>query len=197
MSSHVHSEADDVWENAASTPSLPPVLGFTAPSGMGKTTLLEQVIAQLSRRGYRVAALKHGHHPAEPDTPGKDSHRLRLAGAATVLFAGPGLWFMVQRGWGGDDPELMEHLARLVGHDLILVEGYHQAAGFSKIAVHRVGAGIDPEWLKGRNDLVAVATDAPDLESPLVCLPLNDPARVADFIVRFLSLSPHPAGRAG
>jgi len=65
-----------------------PLLGFAAFSGTGKTTLLEQLIPLLVKQGLRVALVKHSHHNIEMDTPGKDSYRLRKAGASQVVLAG-------------------------------------------------------------------------------------------------------------
>ncbi|MBF0165915.1 MAG: molybdopterin-guanine dinucleotide biosynthesis protein MobB, partial [Magnetococcales bacterium] len=39
-------------------PTLPPVIGFVAPSGTGKTTLMERVIGHLVASGLKVAAIK-------------------------------------------------------------------------------------------------------------------------------------------
>ena len=58
-----------------------PVLGFAAFSGTGKTTLLKQLIPQLAERGIRLGVIKHAHHNFDIDKPGKDSYRLRKAGA--------------------------------------------------------------------------------------------------------------------
>ena len=52
---------------------LPPILSFVAPSGTGKTTLLENVIKDLAARGLRVAVLKHDAHRLELDKHGKDT----------------------------------------------------------------------------------------------------------------------------
>ncbi|MBF0177321.1 MAG: molybdopterin-guanine dinucleotide biosynthesis protein B [Magnetococcales bacterium] len=161
------------------------VIGFAAPSGTGKTTLMEGVIEVLHVRGLRVAALKHGHHAADPDVPGKDTHRFRRAGAESVLFAGPGLWFMVQQS-RDSAPGLEEHLARLAGHDLILVEGYLDHP-HPKIAIYRSTAARawrERSW----QNIVAVACDKPPPEAlpgvPL--LPLDDPGSVAEFILAFI-----------
>jgi molybdopterin-guanine dinucleotide biosynthesis protein MobB len=50
----------------------------------GKTTLVEQLIQSFRELGLCVGAIKHTHHQHELDTPGKDSHRHREAGAAVV-----------------------------------------------------------------------------------------------------------------
>ena len=70
----------------ASSTTLP-VLGFVAFSGTGKTTLLSKLIPALRERGVRCAVIKHSHHDFEIDKPGKDSHRLREAGADQVILA--------------------------------------------------------------------------------------------------------------
>jgi len=64
-----------------------PVIGFAACSGTGKTTLLTQLLPLLSAHGLRVGMIKHSHHDFEIDKPGKDSYRLREAGAQQLLIA--------------------------------------------------------------------------------------------------------------
>jgi len=54
-------------------------------SGMGKTTLLERLIPELTGRGLKVSLIKHSHKNIEIDRPGKDSFRLREAGCSEVL----------------------------------------------------------------------------------------------------------------
>lgn len=172
------------------TPPVIPVMGFAAPSGRGKTTLMEAVIRRLDARGLRVAAIKHGHHAIDFDVPGKDSYRFRQAGARTVLFAGANLWFMVQR----IDPTdaafgLEEHFRRVApGHDLVLVEGY-KSSPWPKIAVMRSALSSPGEW-REIEGVVAVAADGPvsDLPPDLPWLSLDDPEAVAAFIVAYCGL---------
>ena len=66
-----------------------PVIGFSAYSGTGKTTLMEQVIRLLTENGVRVAVIKHDVHGFEIDRPGKDSYRHAQAGAHTVVITSP------------------------------------------------------------------------------------------------------------
>jgi molybdopterin-guanine dinucleotide biosynthesis adapter protein len=163
-----------------------PVLGFTAPSGTGKTTLMEGVIVQLSQAGLRVAAIKHGHHPADPDIPGKDTYRFRHAGAETVMFASKKRWFIIQELDNRPEPNLAEQIERLKGHDLILVEGYKND-DHPKIVLHRAGMS-DPTFYRQLTHVVALATDDPNLEAELPLLPLSEPATVAAFIKKQFSL---------
>ena len=66
--------------------SSPVVLGFIAKSGTGKTTLISRLIPILNERGHKVGLIKHSHHDFETDQPGKDSYRLRKAGASPVVL---------------------------------------------------------------------------------------------------------------
>lgn len=119
------------------------MVSFVAPSGTGKTTLLESVIKQLSGMGYRVAAVKHDAHRIELDTEGKDSWRLRSAGAADTLLVGRN-----QIAWMGaiDDGPSLAALVEVfcASADLIVVEGF-RSAGLDTIRVQRSEVD-DPTW---------------------------------------------------
>lgn len=101
----------------------PVLLVVAAGSGAGKTTLLERLIPALAARGVRCAAVKLTHHDVDPDPEGKDSRRLRDAGAAAAVLGGPrvtSVFVPERRG--------VAALARLAadaagGTDLVLVEG--------------------------------------------------------------------------
>lgn len=165
--------------------TLIPVVGFVAPSGTGKTTLVRQVVAVLSERGLRIGYLKHAHHRFDLDVPGKDSYEVREAGAHQTLLASRARWALqVQNPVQGEDPNLDRMLSRfeLERLDLVLVEGFKHAH-YPKIEVHRPTCGEAPLY-PGDPGIIAVATDAPlALEPPLVVLPLNTPEAVADFIL--------------
>jgi len=115
-----------------------PLLGFSAYSGTGKTTLLEQIIPLLVDRGLHVALVKHSHHDIEMDKPGKDSYRLRKAGAAQVILAGTHRSICFHEHKQAHDSELSEQLTLLNTNelDLVLVEGYRDQ-DFPKIELHR------------------------------------------------------------
>lgn len=163
--------------------TAPQVMGFAAWSGTGKTTLLTQVIGLLSERGVRIAAIKHSHHDFEMDQPGKDSHRLRMAGAGQMLIASPHRWAMISETPERKEPELDELLARIDAEraDLILVEGFKQAA-FPKIELHRPELGR-PLLYPDDPNIIAVATHATaELKTGLPRLDINQPDAIADFI---------------
>lgn len=164
--------------------SHPPLLGFAAYSGTGKTTLLTRLIPILKQRDLQLGVIKYSHHDFEIDHPGKDSYRLRVAGATPVMVVSPYrraviTEFPVQR-----EINLQEQLDLFPaqGLDLILVEGFrHQA--FSKIELHRPLLG-KPLIYPGDSGIIAVASDLP-LQTPahIPCLDLNDPDNIARFII--------------
>ncbi|MEG3640368.1 molybdopterin-guanine dinucleotide biosynthesis protein B [Magnetococcus sp. PR-3] len=157
-----------------------PVIGFFAPSGTGKTTLIEQITHILSQRGYVVSVIKYGHHKASPDIPGKDSDRFRRAGAESVFYAGPSSWFQVREHPSSEQPDPRQLLPYMDDPDLVLVEGY-KAGDIPKILVHRQGIEIDPIDIP--TPLLAVVSDDPNYPTDCPVLPLNDAEAVANHMM--------------
>ena len=164
-----------------------PLLGFAAYSGSGKTTLLERLIPELRRNGLRLALVKHSHHDFEMDQPGKDSYRLRKAGASQILLASPWRTAWIREGDGRGDPRLEELLDRLDVSvlDLVLVEGFRHEA-FPKIEIHRP-ALEKPLLCEEDPHILALACDGePRGCAALPRLDLNDAAAVAGWILDWM-----------
>lgn len=73
-------------------------VGIIGARNSGKTTLIEKMASHLSKRGLKVATVKHTFHSHTFDTEGKDTFRHRQAGARftvgissadMALFASP------------------------------------------------------------------------------------------------------------
>jgi molybdopterin-guanine dinucleotide biosynthesis protein B len=155
--------------------SHPRVFGVTGWKNSGKTTLVERLVAEFVRRGWRVATIKHAHHDVDIDQPGTDSFRHRAAGATEVVLVG-GLRYAIMREQA--EPKLAEVLQRLAPADVVLIEGFKHEPHF-KIEV-RVGAGkslaaSDPA-------IVAIAADERPAETNLPWFRRDDIAGIADFI---------------
>ncbi len=157
------------------------VFGIAGRSGSGKTTLIEAMLPLLGAAGLRVSVIKHSHHDFQLEPPGKDSARFRLAGAQEVMVASPFRYAIVHELRGAPEPSLQDQIARLAPADLVLVEGFKHA-GIPRIEVYRPALG-KPPLHEGDAAFLAVATDAV-LNTALPCLPLNQPAVVAEFIRR-------------
>ncbi len=160
-----------------------PIVSIVGKSNSGKTTLLEKIVADLVRRGYRIATIKHNRHGFDIDHEGKDSYRHKKAGACTTVLSSPHQLALIQD--VDHDHSFQEIRDKYIsGADLILTEGF-KVNDYPKIEVFR--AELKRGLISSREDgLVAVASDV-KLEIDVPCLDLNDPGAVADFIeVQFL-----------
>ncbi|MGZ8189777.1 MAG: molybdopterin-guanine dinucleotide biosynthesis protein B [Methylococcaceae bacterium] len=161
-----------------------PLLGFAAFSGTGKTTLLTQLIPILKKNGLRVGLIKHGHHDFEMDTPGKDSFRLRKAGASPVMIVSRNRRAIITEIIPEKEPRLDDQLKHFDQSelDLILVEGF-KAEQFPKIELHRLSLN-QPLLYPDDPDIIAIASDC-KLETPdhLIQLDINQPEMIAGFIL--------------
>ncbi|KMW72665.1 molybdopterin-guanine dinucleotide biosynthesis protein B [Photorhabdus luminescens subsp. luminescens] len=164
-----------------------PLLGITAYSGTGKTTLLKQVIPLLRQRQIRVGLIKHTHHDMDVDKPGKDSYELRKAGAEQTLVANQQRWALMTETPDSMKVDLNYLASRFDPNslDLILVEGFkdepiNKIALYRNILNHRLSDLLDQH-------VIAVASDE-KLETILPQLNINQPKQVADFIVEWLNM---------
>ena len=100
-----------------------PIISIVGKSDSGKTTLIEKLVPELVRRGYRVATVKHDVHGFEVDREGKDSWRHKQAGAHTVIISSPQKVALIRD--VEKDSTLDEIRGRWVQDvDLLLSEGY-------------------------------------------------------------------------
>ncbi|SPH24007.1 Molybdopterin-guanine dinucleotide biosynthesis adapter protein [Defluviimonas aquaemixtae] len=160
--------------------------GVTGWKNSGKTHLVERLVAEITRRGISVSTVKHAHHAADLDQPGRDSYRHREAGAQEVLVASPIRWALLHELRGAPEPPLGDLLARLSPVDLVLIEGYKREA-HPKIETHRAGTG-HPLLARANPTIRAVASDTSPEGSEVPVLDLNDTAAIADFVLAEVGL---------
>lgn len=170
----------------------PKIMGFVGRSGMGKTTLLTQVVPIITATGLTVNVIKHSHHDIELEPPEKDSYRFRQAGATEVVVSSPFRFAMIHELRDGEaEPSLDALVARMAPVDVTLVEGFKRD-DHPKIEVFRAHQpGVMPLYPVDVR-IIAVATDGP-LPADLpafrgTLLDINDPDAVAAFVWGSLSL---------
>lgn len=166
----------------------PPVFGVVGWKNSGKTTLMSNIIRELTGRGFEVSVIKHAHAKFEIDHPGRDSFKMREAGARQVMLSSPRR-FAVMRELKTDPEMTFEELLPYAGDcDLVLVEGYKRDA-YPKIEIRRDGAASREPLSASFPQVVAIASDRPEQEQgSLPVFHLDDIAHIADFIVANLRL---------
>ncbi len=132
-----------------------PIVSIVANSETGKTTLLEQLVRELKRRGYRLAVIKHTAQDFELDRQGTDSWRLAQAGSDAMILSSPSKLAILKPVERDMTPG---EISRLIGQDfdLILTEGFKKS-DTPKIEVHRKELG--KELLCSPEELFALVTD--------------------------------------
>lgn len=125
--------------------ALPPMLAVVGRKHAGKTTLVVQLCAELTRRGHRVMTLKHGSHTFSLDPQGTDTYRHYHEGnAERVAMISPDKFALVARHAEEPTPEAI--VARhLSDADLVLCEGF-KASRIPKVEIHRREAYERPLW---------------------------------------------------
>jgi len=157
------------------------VFGIAGHSGMGKTTLLERLVPELTSRGLSVSLVKHSHKAIEIDRPGKDSYRLREAGCQEVLLLGNERWALMHELRGESEPPLDYLLSRLQHCDLVLVEGF-KSGDFPKLEVWRHSEGKPPLWPDWPGIVAMACEGEPPLQVPCR-LALADTEAIADLVL--------------
>jgi molybdopterin-guanine dinucleotide biosynthesis adapter protein len=157
-----------------------PIVSISGKSNTGKTTLIEKMIPELKRRGYRVATIKHTIHGFDIDREGKDSWRHKKAGAQITVVASPKRVSVIED--MERDLEISELRDRYIsGVDIVLSEGF-KGNPFPKIEVYR--SDIYPERLYSRDDnLIAVVSDEPQ-EQDIPLFKPQDIKGIVDLIER-------------
>ena len=161
-----------------------PIVSIVGKSNVGKTTLLEKVVRELTSRGYAIGTIKHDAHSFEIDHEGKDSWRHKHAGARMTIISSPEKIALVTD--SDHDHTLAQIRDRFIqGVDLIISEGYKREI-HPKIEVYRKERSENVLCQEDDN-LVAIAGAPDDPPDWVPVFDLNDPMPLCDFIEeRFL-----------
>jgi molybdopterin-guanine dinucleotide biosynthesis adapter protein len=164
-------------------PNGTPIIGIVGWKNSGKTTLAERLVAEFTRRGWRVATIKHAHHSFQIDTADTDSARHRRAGATQVAIVSDKRWALMTEVGAAAEPPLAAIIAMLAPCDLILVEGY-KSEPIRKIEVRRANSAKGARLAASDPNVVAIAAD--DVGAHNGALPvfqLDEIASIANFIL--------------
>lgn len=156
------------------------ILSIVGKTNSGKTTLIEKIISELKKRGYKVGAIKHCSHNFEIDKEGKDSFRMSKAGADTVVVSTDDKIAMIRT---TNNEQRTTSLDELVSWlfpdvDIVLTEGY-KSDDKPKIEVNRKEVG--KELLCKPEELLAVVTDQ-KLDIDVRCFSFDEISELTDLI---------------
>lgn len=163
------------------------MIGIVGWKKSGKTTLSVRLISEFTKRGLRVASIKHAHDSFQIDEGETDSARHRRAGAPRVAVVSRHRWAMItELDEGEPEPDFADVAAAIGPADLIVVEGYKSApipkveARRSKSVTRRPLAPDDP-------NIIAIASDHNVGPQSVPVFELDDVATIADFILAKLN----------
>jgi len=156
-----------------------PIISIVGKSKSGKTTLIENLVPELKRRGYRVGTIKHDVHGFQLDREGKDTWRHAQAGVDTVVISSPQKAACIKK---VDEELTIDELVCqfLSDVDIVLTEGYKRQDK-PKIEVFRPETGGEPLCVDD-DALLAIVSDAKtQIDSPH--FHPHDVCKLADFII--------------
>ena len=153
-----------------------PVISIVGKSNGGKTTYLEKLIAEMKRRGFKVATIKHDVHGFDIDRPGKDTWRHAQAGADIVCISSPQKMAMIKK---VEQELLLDEVAEYIdGVDIIFTEGYKRESK-QRIEVFRQAVADSP--LCTKEELLAIASDV-KVYDDVPHFSVDDATDMADFL---------------
>ena len=107
------------------------IVSIVGKKNTGKTTLTVKIIEELTRRGYKVASIKHSHHTMEMDRENTDTWKHKEAGAKIVVGVGSTIFFNIRENLN------LNRLLYLIKHmdnvDYVVIEGF-KSYNYPKIA---------------------------------------------------------------
>lgn len=111
------------------TPKKPTVIAVVGSKNSGKTTVIETLIEELTKRGYKVAAVKHiPEKDFTIDAEGKDTWRFAKAGAKTVMGIAPMEISTIEKA-DTSSLSLKDIVKRCLGNDIVIIEGFRKLLG--------------------------------------------------------------------
>jgi len=174
------------------TKHKPAVIAIIGSKNSGKTTVVETLTRELTKRGYRVAAVKHiPEKDFTIDTKGKDTWRFAMAGAKTIIAISPTEIATIEK---TDTNKLMlkSIVEKCTGNDVAIIEGFRKLLGKNvKIPKIITVKAAEEIWEAAKTFKPIIAlTGLQQLDTPQLSVPyinaLKDSDKLADLVEGFV-----------
>jgi molybdopterin-guanine dinucleotide biosynthesis protein B len=154
------------------------LVAVVGPGGTGKTSLIEQLVRELKRRGLSVAVIKHCSRGFNLDHQDKDSWRFREAGSDGVGLVSPEETAVIQRKTdkAGDVQVAASYFMNM---DIVLIEGRHTLKHIPKVELLR--KGVAERVTTPLGELAAVVSDF-DIDIPRPVFHFNQINEIVNFL---------------
>ena len=154
----------------------PRLVAIVGKKNSGKTTLVVALVHEMIRRGHRVMTIKHGSHPFDFDTKGRDTWRhMHEGGAERVVMETPHSRVVLAQ---PREPMAPREIAQTYLSDahFVVVEGF-KLSDLPKIEVYRRAAHAQPLYDPAAPDAsqyIAIITDVSDFRASVPVLRFSD-----------------------
>jgi len=166
------------------------VVAVVGSKSSGKTTTIEILTKALTKRGYKIAAVKHIPEPNFTiDTRGKDTWRFAKSGARTIVSVASNEIATIEK-VNEKNFKLKEILKKCEDNDIVFLEGFRELVGKEKTIPKIVVVKSQEEAfkaLKAFNPILAFtgpySTEKLNLKVPYIDV-LKNPEKIADIVER-------------
>ncbi len=143
----------------------------------GKTTFIEGIIPELTKRGYRIMTLKYSCHDFDIDQEGTDSYKHFDSGAQRTVIVGPNKCAVIEK--TNHHKNLYEIADQYDDVDLIVTEGFRK---LNEMTIEIIRKCKTRKLTTPSKNLLAVASDTGDLRTIAPIYDLNDYKGICDLI---------------
>ena len=165
------------------------VVAIVGSKKSGKTTTIEALTRELTRKGYKIAAVKHiPERNFTIDTKGKDTWRFAKAGAKTIISVASDEIATIEK-IDEDKFSLEKIFRKCKGNDIILLEGFKEIISKKKSVQKVVVVKSEKETLEALRSFEPIlaftgpySTENLKLEIPYVNV-LKNPEKIGEIVV--------------
>jgi len=174
----MHIKPADDKKNLIGFTKSPLVVSMVGNSSAGKTTLIEKLLRELSKRKRKVAAVKDCPHGFDMDVEEKDSWRFKQAGAKGIFVTSPDQIGLIEE---TEQPPTLKSIARYYfpDFDIVLGEGFSEEKEVAKIVILR--KGVSEHIQSPQDDILVVVSDF-EIKTDRPVFKPNDVSGIVDLL---------------